>query len=109
MAQQPLQERYEQLEWPQQLGNLASTLARIATRATSPHYDGLTSDLLREAALFIEWSAPHVPQPLLLDLAPLQREILAWQRIWPLEAARPLLALQARHVSDRLLRLAHLV
>jgi len=109
MAQQSLRERYEQFEWPQQLGNLASTLARIATRASSPRYDALTSDLLREAALFIEWSAPHVPQSLLLDLSPLQRELLAWQRAWPLEDARFLLALQARHASDRLLRLAQLV
>ncbi len=106
--QQSLRERYEQLEWPQQLGNLASTLARIATRAGSPRYDALVSDLLREAALFIEWSAPHIPQPLLLDIAPLQRELLAWRRVWPLEDARSLLALQARHASDRLLRLARL-
>lgn len=106
MERQSLRERYQQLAWPQQLGNLASTLARISSRSTSPHYDGLVSDLLREAALFIEWSAPHVPPALLLDLAPLQREMLAWRRVWPQEALRPLLALQARHISDRLLRLA---
>ena len=109
MVQQSLRERYGQLEWPQQLGNLASTLARIATRADSPRYDALTSDLLREAALFVEWSAPHVPQSLLLDLSPLQRELLAWQRVWPLEDGRSLLALHARHASDHLLRLAQLV
>lgn len=106
MNRSSLQERYQQLPWPQQLGNLASTLARISSRSTSPTYDSLVADLLREAALFIEWSAPHVPPALLLDLAPLQREMLAWRRVWPQESLRPLLALQARHISDRLLRLA---
>lgn len=106
MERQTLRERYQQLAWTQQLGNLASTLARISSRSTSPRYDSLVSDLLREAALFIEWSAPHVPPALLLDLAPLQREMLAWRQVWPQETLRPLLALQARHISDRLLRLA---
>jgi len=103
-----LYERYRQMDWSQQLGNLASTLARISTRAASPQYDALVADLLREAALFIEWSAKGVPQSLLLDLAPLQREFLLWRRLWPQDALRPLLALQARHMSDRLLRLAQL-
>jgi hypothetical protein len=108
VAQQQLQERYQQPEWPQQIGNLASTLARISSHSPSPKYDGLVSDLLREAALFIEWSAPYVPETLLLDLAPLQREIVAWRRIWPQDTLRTLLSLQARHTSDRLLRLANL-
>ena len=109
MAEQSLRERYTQLDWPQQLGNLASTLARISARATSSQYDALVADLLREAALFADWSAPHVPQPLLLDLAPLQRELVLWQRIWPQDTLRPLLSLQARNISDRLLRLAQLI
>jgi hypothetical protein len=104
MAQKQLQERYQQLEWQQQIGNLASTLARISSRAASPKYDELVSNLLREAALFIEWSAPYVPEAMLLDLAPLQREMLVWQGIWPQDTLRPLLAVQARHMSDRLLR-----
>jgi hypothetical protein len=108
VEQQQLQERYQQLEWPQQIGNLASTLARISSRSASPKYDGLVSDLLREAALFIEWSAPYVPETLLLDLAPLQREVLAWRRVWPQDTLRSLLSLQARHTSERLLRLASL-
>jgi hypothetical protein len=72
-------------------------------------YDALVADLLREAALLIEWSAQVVPPALLLDLAPLQRELLLWHRVWPQEALRPLLALQVRHLSDRLLRLAQLM
>jgi hypothetical protein len=109
MEQRQLQARYQQLDWPQQLGNLASTLARISARSTSPAYDNLVSNLLREAALLIEWSAPHMPPALLLDLAPLQHEMLVWRQIWPQDNLRPLLGLQARHISDRLLRLAKLV
>ena len=104
MEQAQLQQRYQQLDWRQQIGNLASTLARISSRSVSPTYDDLVSNLLREAALFIEWSAPHVPEVLLLDLAPLQREMLLWRRLWPQDALRPLLSVQARHISDRLLR-----
>jgi hypothetical protein len=106
--QQQLRERYQQLDRPQQLGNLASTLARVSSRAPFAQYDALIGDLLREAALFIEWSAPHVPVNLLADLAAMQRELLAWRRIWLLDPARPLLGLYARNSSDRLLRVAGL-
>jgi hypothetical protein len=46
--------------------------------------------------------------PETLDLAPLQREVLAWRRIWPQDTLRALLSLQAWHTSDHLLRLAKL-
>lgn len=103
MTQRRLYQRYTQLDWPYQLGNLASTLARIASRAPEPQHDDLVGDLLREAATFVEWSAPHVPAELLIDLAALQREILAWHRIWPHDLVRPIVALCARGASDRLL------
>lgn len=106
---QLLRDRYQTMDWQQQLGNLASTMARISTRATSPQHDSLTADLLREAALQVEWTAPRVSPEFLLELAALQREVLAWQRTWPLDAARSLLSLHARHQSDRLLQIAGLI
>jgi hypothetical protein len=109
MERTQLQKRYDQLDWPQQLGNLASTMARIASQAGSSRSDPLVATLLREAALFIEWSAGRVPEHLLLELASLQRELLVWRRLWPRDELRPLLSMQARHISDRLLRLAGLV
>lgn len=109
MNRRQLRQRYEQLDWRQQLGNLASTLARISSRATDPRHDSLVADLLREAALFIEWAAPHISTNLLADLAAMQRELLTWHRVWPLDQARPVMALYARHASDRLLRMAGLV
>jgi hypothetical protein len=104
-----LRKRYETLAWPQQLGNLASTLARVSARSISSQDDTLTVNLLREAALLLEWSAPHTPPTFWLELAAMQRELLAWQRVWPIDSARPLLALHTRHQSDRLLQMAGLV
>jgi hypothetical protein len=104
-----LYERYKKLDWTQQLGNLASTLARIASRVHEPQHDDLVGGLLREAATFIEWSAQHVPADLLMDLAAMQREVLAWRRIWPHDVVRPVIALYARDASDRLLVKAGLV
>lgn len=109
MDVQLLHGRYESLDWLQQLGNLASTLARVSARAASAQHDALVIDLLREAALLLEWSAPRVPSVFWPELAAMQREVLAWQRVWPLESARSLLVLHARNQSDRLLQMAGLV
>ncbi len=101
-----LRERYQKMSWQQQLGNMASTLARVSNNATVSEHDEVVSMCLREAACFIEWSSPNAPPELLLELAAMQRELLAWQRTWPIEAARPLLALHARSQSDRILQMA---
>jgi len=96
------------MAWPQQLGNLASTLARISSRCSRPEHDPLVTDLLREAALLIEWSAAHTSPAIHPDLAAMQREVMAWRQHWPLDQARPLLALRARQMSEALLRMAGL-
>ena len=101
--------RYTQLTWPQQLGNLASTLTRISNQATSPESDKLVTVSLREAALLIEWSAPNVPPDFLFELAAMQRELLAWHRCWPLDEARSLLAFHTGNQFDRLLQMAGLL
>jgi len=101
-------EHFSKLAWDQQIGNLASTLGHIASRATAPQSTALISRWLREAAVLIEISAPNVPPTLLLELAPLQRELLVWHALWPEKAPRELLALQARHISDRMLHAAKL-
>lgn len=109
MEQKALYERFSKLDWTMQLGNLASTMARISSLAAEPKYDDLVKDLLREAAVFIEWSVPNVPANLQLDLAAMQREILAWRKIWPHDPIRPLVTLYTRNASDRLLYRAGLV
>ena len=109
MGTESLQERFKRMDWRQQLGNLASTLARVSTRAASQAHDDLTVDLLQEAALFIEWGAQNAPENFLLELAAMQKEILTWRRTWPLSGARPLLAMFARNRSDRLLEMTGLL
>jgi hypothetical protein len=108
MIQPSFRERYGQMDWPQQLGNLASTMARLSARCSRPQYDDLVISLLREAALLIEWSASHTPSAIHPDLAAMQREVLAWRRHWPLDEARTILALRARQMSEALLRTAGL-
>jgi hypothetical protein len=108
MERQSLYERFKTLSWQQQIGNIASTLANISRYADSPVYDELTKLSLREAALAIDWCVPNVPQPFLLDLAMMHRELLAWWQVFPVEP-RSLLALHTRHQSDRLLVMAGLM
>ncbi|MFB2916856.1 MULTISPECIES: hypothetical protein [Aerosakkonema] len=109
MERQKLYERFINLDWQQQLGNLASTLATISSQAIVEKHDLLTNHLLREAALMIEWCATNVPKEFLLELAGIQRELLAWQKAFPVEQARNILSLYARNQSDRLLQMAGLI
>jgi hypothetical protein len=109
MERQGLYERFKNLEWQQQLGNLASTLATVSTQSTIQQQDKLTCHLLREAALMIEWCAKDVPVDFHLELAAIQKECLAWRRAFPIETARSLLSIHARHQSERLLQIAGLL
>jgi hypothetical protein len=102
-------ESYKTLTWHQQLGNLASTLNTIASRATSQDYDQLTKQLLREGAVMIEHCATNVPAEFHLELAAMQRELLTWQRDFPIDKARHILSLHTRNQSDRLLQMAGLI
>lgn len=109
MERQALYERFKTLDWQQQLGNLASTLATISTQSTIQAQDKLTSHLLREAALMIEWCAKNVPTDFHLELAAIQKECLAWIIAFPIESARNLLSIHARHQSERVLQMAGLL
>ena len=106
MERQKLYERFISLDWQQQLGNLASTLATISSQAIVEKQDSLTNHLLREAALMIEWCASSVPEEFLLELAGIQKELLAWKKVFPLEQARNILSLYAHNRSERLLQMA---
>jgi hypothetical protein len=106
MNRDQLRERVLQDEWPRQVGNLASTLARLGSRANDARYDQVVAGLLREGALLMEWCAPNVPLELAADLASMQRELILWHQIWPDNAARLLLAFRVREMADRLLKTA---
>lgn len=109
MNQVRLRERYLQDEWSRQVGNLASTLTRLSSRAQDARFDHIVADLLREGALLMEWSAPNVPLELATEMAGMQRELILWHQVWPSETVRPLLAFRARTMADLLLESAGLV
>ena len=106
MDRDKLRQRYLQDEWPRQVGNLASTLARLSSRANDARYDQIVGDLLHEGTLLIEWCVPNVPLDIAADLSMMQRELVLWRCIWPNDAARRLLAFRTREMADRLLEAA---
>lgn len=109
MATSHLKVRFEKMEWQQQLGNLASTLGRLSSSVVSSKNDDYIINLFQEAALFIEWAAPNVPEPHLLELATMQKELLALKQAWPIPGIGAFVALYARNRSDRLLEITGLV
>jgi len=106
-----LETRYARLEWQQRLGNLASTLARAATAASNPRTAASVPDLLREGMWVIEWGQADTPLDVLIELAPMQKELGLLKRAWEQnnQAVRPLLAFRSRVMSDQVLKLLGLV
>lgn len=103
-----MQARYVRDEWPVRLGNLASNLLRLSKWIKMQQDDQAIIDLMRESAWFIEWTAPDTPVDVMVKLIDVQRELCLWRRIWPVDVARPLLALRARHMSEHVLELSGL-
>lgn len=109
MEREGLYKCFIKYEWPQQLGNLASTLARLSSLIPKADYDEISQKLLREATLFIEWAASNIPERLQEDLAFMQRELCCWRRI-PLQAEiRRLLSLRSQIMSNYLLEVSGLL
>jgi hypothetical protein len=81
------------------LGNLASDLLRLNKWILMRYKDEAIVDLMREIAWLMEWSGDLA----LAELADMQREICGWRRAWPIEQARPILALRASQMSSRIL------
>ncbi|MGH2592240.1 MAG: hypothetical protein ACRDGG_01865 [Anaerolineae bacterium] len=108
-----LRERYLKDEWPIRLGNLASTLGRVAQRAANPDALAGVPPSLRESMLLIEWNLGRTPSEVLIALAPMQSELRLWWRGWDSVAQSPvlrtLLSRRAREMSDRALALSGLL
>ncbi len=113
MDWQTLRARYMRDEWPRRLGNLASTLGRIAQRANNPGSSEAAALALREAMWLIEWNLHDTPQEILAELAPMQSELSLWWRGWNTVAQSPdlrrLLTRRTRDMSDRVLELSGLL
>ena len=74
--------RYLRDDVPVRLGGLAANLLRIRSYADRPDHEEVVSRLVRESALFIEWTAADVDHAKLADLAELQRQLSRWHRNW---------------------------
>ncbi|MDI6735712.1 MAG: hypothetical protein QME42_05895 [bacterium] len=109
MEQKNLYNRFIKYKWPQQLGNLASTLARLSSLSTKVDYDEISKNLLREATLLIEWCTTNIPQRLHSDLAFIQRELCYWRKVPLKSEIRNLLSLRCRIMSDHLLDISGLL
>jgi len=94
-----MHERFIRDESSVRLGNLASDLLRLNKWLLMRHKDEAIVDLMREIAWFMEWNGDLASA----ELADMQREICRWRRAWPLEEARPILALRASQMSKRIL------
>ncbi len=100
-----LRDRYLRDGEPIRMGNLASDLLRLSQWVEKRWPDARITGLLGEIAWMLEQNPEFASE----ELANMQREICHWRRIWPVEAARPLLAFRARVMSDRILELSGLL
>jgi hypothetical protein len=99
-----LRERFVRDASAVRMGNLASDLLRLGQWVRMRRPDGAVTDLMREIAWMMEWTGESATE----ELANMQREICRCRRIWPVEAARSLLALRAQQMSDRILTMSGL-
>lgn len=74
--------RYLRDSQPVRLGNLASSLARIASCARREGRDAATEAAIRECALFVEWGGGDADPTLQSQLAALQRDLVRWGKRW---------------------------
>ena len=100
-----LRARYASLPSSVRMGHLGSDLLRLSRWVRARRDDGQVVDLLRQIAWLMEWNEEHASA----ELADMQREVCHWRRLWPMEAARSLLALRAQRMSHRILELSGLL
>lgn len=107
-----IRERYLRDALPVRLGGLAANLARIKSFSARPEHEHVVSRLVRESALFIEWTAREAPAAQLYDLAELQRELVRWHfdwaRIWADADERASVARRSADWSRRILDMSGL-
>ena len=94
-----MRERFMRDRSSVRMGNLASNLLRLSKWVQKRQNDEAVVDLMREIAWLMEWCGDMAS----VELADMQREICRWRRAWPIEQARPILALRASQMSNRIL------
>ena len=71
------------------LGGLAANLARIRSFSDREEHGDVVGRMVRESALFIEWTARDVATQHLAELAELQRQLVRWSLDWHVVWADP--------------------
>ena len=99
-----LRQRFLQDGLDRRLGNIASNLLRVSHWLQMGRDAETVVDLLRETASMIEWTGDEATE----ELVNVHRELCRWRRIWPLEAARSVLAFRSKQMSERVLELSGL-
>jgi hypothetical protein len=77
-----LKERFLRDPQPVRLGNLASSLARVASCAPRPTQASTVASLLDECKRFLEWAGPDAAPEVQPDMVRLQVDIARWRRRW---------------------------
>jgi hypothetical protein len=107
-----VRERYLRDDIAVRLGGLAANLLRISSYADRPEHEQVVSRLIRESALFIEWTAGDIDTERLAQLSGLQRELSGWSRhwsaVWEAPGSRAELAQKAGEWSKRVLDMSGL-
>jgi len=107
-----IRERYLRDGVSVRLGGLAANLLRISSYSDNPDHSEVVSRLVRESALFIEWTAPDLDAERQAELAGLQRELSKWHRswdgVWGEASSRAELAHEAGQWSERVLEMSGL-
>jgi len=105
--------RYMRDPLPVRLGGLAADLARVASFSKNPANLTPVSDLIREAAHFIEWCAPDADLETQVVLLDLQRHLVRWRaqlsRRFLDDAWRRWLTAEAQQWSQRVLEMSGLL
>lgn len=108
-----IRNRYMHDTLPVRLGGLAADLARIASFSQNPANLEPVEDLMREAAHFIEWSAPEADLDSQVALLELQRRLTRWRmrlpQRFPEQTWRDEVIAQAQRWSERVLEMSGLL
>lgn len=100
--------RYLRDAHPVRLGNLASSLARVASFSMWESREDATVHALQECLLFIEWGGPEWELDLVTPLAELQSRLMEWRQRWLTQERdaklRAELSSFAREASDQALQ-----
>jgi hypothetical protein len=108
MNQTGLKDRYLKFPLPVRLGNLASSLAHLATTAEMRSQYDHVPRMLSECKSFIEWTGPETAVEIAEQLVRIQVQLAVWQLNWekirydPEKAAEVVIG--ARASSDQVLQ-----